>query len=103
MNITKCLHENHFSRNSISEDWIETDPVIPIPEIIECVCQDCKKCLPLELCVKSKEYDVRYIKHYGLDAYLLHVYGNTNKIIQFMEIDEVYEAQHKFIQMEHFC
>jgi hypothetical protein len=102
MNLTNRLQENHFILTSISEEWIEMDPVIPIPEIIECSCKDCKKCLPLELCVKSTEY-VRYIKHYGLDAYLIHIYGNTNKFIQFMEIDEVYEAQHKFIQVEHFC
>jgi len=67
---------------------------------MECICKDCKKCLPLERCV-VEDY-IKCIKHYGIDVYLIHLYGNNSKANQLMENDEVYQAQTIFIQREHF-
>jgi len=78
---TYCLQEDYFMAD-------------------ECICKDCKKCLPLERCV-VEDY-IKYIKHYGIDVCLIHLYGNTAKANQLMENDEVYQAQTIFIQREYF-
>jgi hypothetical protein len=67
---------------------------------VPCKCKDCKKCLPLHLCV-PEDY-IKYIKHYGIDVYLIRIYGNNLRAIQWMNQDEVYQAQTSFIQSEYF-
>ena len=69
-----------------------------------CSNSTCNECLPLNTCVLpvDKEYDIRYINLYGLDAYLIQVYGNRNKAHEFMLIDEIYVAQNRFIEKEFF-
>lgn len=93
---------------------------LPPPKLIrkntnDCdICYDntCRKCLlipPLSTCpmpLNEDSYDLFYINHYGLDAYLNHVYGNVQRNVQLahklMLNDDVYVAQNLFIENEYF-
>lgn len=65
-----------------------------------CVCGECKQCWPLETC--DGKNLIKYIKLYGIDAYLFKVYGNNKLKSIMMEGDDIYEAQQVFIQTEFF-
>lgn len=59
---------------------------------------------PLSECIKplNDSYDLYYITHYGIDAYLIHIYGNNSKANEMMQKDDIYVAQNKFIASEYF-
>jgi len=59
---------------------------------------------PLSACLKplDESYDLYYITHYGIDAYLIHIYGNNSRANEMMQKDDIYVAQNKFISSEYF-
>lgn len=95
----------------LDETWFKTDPETfaivkeqwtkdQFSRLDICVCGECKNCLPLESC--STNGCIPYIKLYGMDAYLIHLYGDNRLKTIMMEDDAMYEAQHTFTQREYF-
>jgi len=95
----------------LDESWFKTDPETfaivkeqwakdQFSRLDICVCGECKHCLPLESCTTNG--CIPYIKLYGMDAYLIHLYGNNKLKTIMMEDDSMYEAQHIFTQREYF-
>uniref|UniRef100_A0A6C0ESK5 Uncharacterized protein n=1 Tax=viral metagenome TaxID=1070528 RepID=A0A6C0ESK5_9ZZZZ len=108
----RAINEHINERNKkYEEPWFKTEPehfaIVQeqwtketLANIDVCVCGECKLCWPLESCdIKNH---IKYIKLYGIDAYLIKVYGNNKLKSNMMESDEIYEAQQVFIQSEFF-